>query len=270
VAPPSREADRAAFGNTCDIDGLSKSQLRIGADRALDVYIYRAVDVSIGAMWAMAYNDVGTPQVTGLTQDGNRRDFLAGEPLLVKLSSGRLRHVMALLDKAVRELQPSEEVAHDTILLAVSLLRKQIDPEGAPQVPEEGGRLLAWQARKVRDYIDSHLTDPLLVGDLCTLIQRSEAHFSRSFKRTFGVSPRAFVIRRRLELAARCMLQTEASLSEISARCGFTDQAHLCKHFRQVMGQTPAAWRRARKSGAPCIDGPQGVSSPEQNQGWWD
>jgi AraC family transcriptional regulator len=172
-------------------------------------------------------------------------------PAIAKITAPRspewARHVMTLLDKAVRQLQPSG-VAHGTVLEAASLLRKQIDPEIAQQVPDGGGRLLAWQARKVRDYIDSHITGPVPVADLCGLIQRSEAHFSRSFKRTFGESPHAFVIRRRLELAARYMLQTDASLSDIALRCGFTDQAHLCKHFRQSTGQTPAAWRRARRT----------------------
>jgi AraC-like DNA-binding protein len=108
--------------------------------------------------------------------------------------------------------------------------------------------LLAWQARRVRDYIDSHIAGPILVADLCALIDRSEAHFSRSFKRTFGESPHAFVIRRRLELAARYMLQTDASLTDIALRCGFIDQAHLCKHFRQSTGHSPGAWRRSRRT----------------------
>jgi AraC family transcriptional regulator len=102
--------------------------------------------------------------------------------------------------------------------------------------------------RKVRNYIDSHITGPVLVADLCVLIQRSEAHFSRSFKRTFGESPHSFVVRRRVELAAQYMLTTNAALSDIALRCGFADQAHLCKQFRQAAGQTPAAWRRAQRS----------------------
>ena len=100
----------------------------------------------------------------------------------------------------------------------------------------------------MRDYIDSHITGPVLVADLCALLQRSEAHFSRSFKRTFGESPHAFLVRRRVEFAAQYMLTTDATLSDIALRCGFTDQAHLCKHFRQAVGQTPAAWRRAHRS----------------------
>ena len=159
-----------------------------------------------------------------------------------------MHQLITLLEAAVGQLHDQEHQAQGTLLEAASLLRQQVHPPAAGEVPDGKGRLLAWQARKVRDYIDSHITGPVLVADLCGLIQRSEAHFSRSFKRTFGESPHAFVIRRRLELAARYMLQTDASLSDIALRCGFTDQPHLCKHFRQSTGQTPAAWRRARRT----------------------
>jgi AraC family transcriptional regulator len=112
--------------------------------------------------------------------------------------------------------------------------------------------LLVWQARKVLDYIDRHITGRVPVADLCALVGRSEAHFSRSFKGTFGHSPHAYVVRRRVELAARHMLQTDMSLSDIALGCGFVDQAHLCKQFRVVIGETPAAWRRAKKAQGRC------------------
>jgi AraC family transcriptional regulator len=157
-----------------------------------------------------------------------------------------VHHVIALLDAAVCQLD-REQAVHGTILKAASLLRKQIDPEVAQATPDKRGGLRAWQARKVRAYIDSHITAPVLVADLCALVQLSEAHFSRAFRRTFGKSPHAFVIRRRVELAAQYMLQTEAPLSDIALQCGFTDQPHLCKHFRQATGYTPAAWRRTHR-----------------------
>jgi AraC family transcriptional regulator len=155
-----------------------------------------------------------------------------------------VHRVIALLDAAACQLDYGQAV-HGTILKAASLLRSEIDPEVARSAPDRRGGLGGWQARKVRAYIESHIAGPVLVADLCALVQLSEAHFSRAFRRTFGKSPHAFLIRRRVELAAQYMLQTEARLSDIALRCGFTDQPHLCKHFREIMGHTPAAWRRA-------------------------
>ena len=155
--------------------------------------------------------------------------------------------VIALLDAAMGQLR-HEQQAHGALLEATSLLRRQAYPQAAQAVADDGKeRLLAWQARKVLDYIDLHITARVMVADLCALVQRSEAHFSRAFRRTFGHSPHAFVVRRRVELAGRQMLQTDMSLSEIALHFGFVDQAHLCKHFRQQTGETPAAWRRARR-----------------------
>ena len=159
-----------------------------------------------------------------------------------------MHRVIRLLEVAVGQLHNEEHPVAGTVLEAASLLRQQVNPPAAGDGPDGRGRLPAWQARKVRAYIDRHITAPVSVADLCALVQRSEAHFSRSFKRTFGKSPHCFVVRCRVDLAAHYMLTTDGSLSDIAVRCGFTDQAHFCKHFRQAAGQTPAAWRRAHRS----------------------
>jgi AraC family transcriptional regulator len=176
--------------------------------------------------------------------DGYLEQTLAASILDVTPSRAWMHRVIALLETAAGQLHNHVHPAQGTLLEAAALLRQQIDPPAAREVCDKKGRLLAWQARKVRDYIDAHITGPILVADLCAQVQRSEAHFSRSFKRTFGEPPHSFVVRRRVDLAARYMLISDASLSDIALRCGFVDQAHLCKHFRQTAGQTPAAWRR--------------------------
>jgi AraC-like DNA-binding protein len=160
-----------------------------------------------------------------------------------------------LFEAAHKARNGDREATGAHIARAAALLQQQrgLGPSATPpvalaetRVPAAG--LLAWQARKVRNYIDSHISGSVRVADLCALIQRSEAHFSRTFRCTFGVSPHAFLLRRRVELAAQCMLQTDAPLSQIALRCGFTDQAHLCKAFRHATGQSPASWRRVRKA----------------------
>jgi transcriptional regulator GlxA family with amidase domain len=180
--------------------------------------------------------------------DGHLEQTLAVSTLGATRSREWMHRVISLLEAAVGQLHGQEHPAQGTLLEAASLLRRQVQPPAAGEVPDGRARLLAWQARKVREYVDSHITGPILVADLCALIQRSAAHFSRSFKCTFGESPHSFVVRRRVELAAQYMLTTDASLSDIALLCGFADQAHLSKHFRQASGKTPAAWRRAYRS----------------------
>jgi AraC family transcriptional regulator len=161
-----------------------------------------------------------------------------------------IHDVLALLDAAIGHLR-QEQAAYGAILQASSLLKRQADPQPVEVAADDRKeRLLAWQARKVLNYIDTHIGSRVLIADLCALVWRSEAHFSRSFRGTFGCSPHAFVVRRRVELAAKHMVQTDTCLSGIALDCGFVDQAHLCKHFRVVTGETPAAWRRARRAQA--------------------
>jgi AraC family transcriptional regulator len=171
----------------------------------------------------------------------------AGSQVGAAQSHEWVRPVIALLDAAVCQLD-REQAVHGTIVLAASLLRKRIDPPMAEENSIGTGRLLAWQAHKVRDHIDSHITGPIRVSDLCALFRLSEAHFSRSFKRTFGHSPHAFVLRRRLEFAAQYMLQMDVPLSDIALRCGFADQAHFSKRFRGAIGLNPSAWRRMSRT----------------------
>ena len=96
----------------------------------------------------------------------------------------------------------------------------------------------------MRAFIDENLHRTIHAKDLSAVAQRSTAHFSRSFKQAFGEPPHAYVVRRRLERACHLMITSSASLSEIALSVGFSDQSHLCKLFRQALGQSPSSWRR--------------------------
>lgn len=167
-------------------------------------------------------------------------------------SDMRLTHepvdaVISLLAAAANQLPQQEREAHSAIREAVSLLRRVVEPHPAQQLSSRKGGFLAWQEYKIVQYINAHVADRICVTHLCALLGLSEGHFSRLFTITFGKSPHAFVVGCRLELAIHHMLHTDASLSDIALVCGFSDQAHLCRRFRDASGQTPAAWRRARR-----------------------
>ena len=108
------------------------------------------------------------------------------------------------------------------------------------------GSLAAWQARRVKLYIDANLTQHLDVGAVANVVNLSPSHFSRAFKRTLGITVHRYVMERRMEKAQHLMLTTSETLSAIASGCGMYDQAHLTRLFRRLVGTTPAAWRRLR------------------------
>jgi AraC family transcriptional regulator len=165
---------------------------------------------------------------------------------LVSKGGEQMRAVFArvvnLLTSASLELEHSQEAAKSSIHRAASLLQAQMRYDR--QDPSQA--LLAWQMRLVESYIEEHIDQQILVATLSDLVHLSEAHFSRAFRLAYGEPPHAYIVRRRVELAAQLMLASREPLSEIALRCGFHDQAHLSKQFRQLTGETPAAWRRLR------------------------
>jgi AraC family transcriptional regulator len=148
-----------------------------------------------------------------------------------------------LLETAKRELERDRAVAEASLIAASRILHAEIERcSGANGCPRGG--LVAWQIARVRAYIESHLHRTIHIRDLSAVARRSPAHFCRKFKSTFGESPHAYVVRRRLEKACHLMMTNSASLSEIALSVGFSDQAHLSRLFRRAFGQSPNSWRR--------------------------
>jgi AraC family transcriptional regulator len=151
-----------------------------------------------------------------------------------------------LLEVVRRELEHDREAAKASLATASTILQYEIERHSGAKRLESGG-LTGWQIARVRAFIDKNLHRTICTRDLSAVARRSPAHFSRSFKLTFGETPHTYVVKRRLEKACLLMMTSSASLSEIALSAGFSDQAHLCKLFRQAFGQSPANWRRERE-----------------------
>ena len=133
-------------------------------------------------------------------------------------------------------------VAEASSLLELHLAR---NTQSGPRQQAHGG-LARWQIDRVRTFIDAHLAECIRVSDLSALARSSPSYFSGAFKRTFGASPHAYLMTRRISMAVELMLSSDAPLSEIAIDCGFADQAHFSRQFRRTMGETPSTWRRER------------------------
>ncbi|HCT06039.1 MAG TPA: AraC family transcriptional regulator [Pseudomonas sp.] len=153
----------------------------------------------------------------------------------------------------LREILHSLEVSLDSDPSAARALlarvAQMVEARPAPPATAQSG-LAPWQARKVRTHIDQNLDTAVAIGDLARMAGLSLGYFSKAFKRTFGQTPHAYVVGRRVEAAKTLMLTTREPLSQVAYQCGFADQAHFCRIFRKVADATPASWRRAHRLAA--------------------
>jgi AraC-like DNA-binding protein len=159
-----------------------------------------------------------------------------------------------LVEAACSARDGDREATRAHIAHAIALLRgtPSLGPIGSP-VPSSGethvarGGLAAWQARRVFAHVETNLSTTIRVRELARLLSLSASHFCRAFKSTFGVSPREYVLRRRIEVAQGLMLTTSEPLSSIAVRCGMCDQPHFTRSFHRIVGVTPNTWRRMRQ-----------------------
>jgi AraC family transcriptional regulator len=113
-----------------------------------------------------------------------------------------------------------------------------------PAVEFKANGLSQSQLARVVDYIKANLTQDLSILDLATLTGMSESHFSRSFKRSVGITPYQYLIQQRVERAKQLLEQRSISISTIALDCGFANQTHFTKVFHQMTGMTPKAYQK--------------------------
>jgi AraC family transcriptional regulator len=150
--------------------------------------------------------------------------------------------ILEMLETAQRVLRADPGQARSLLDQASILLTPA--PSIAASDPNALSGLAPWQERKVEQFVAENLDRTIAVGELAALARLSTTHFSRVFKRSFGVTPRDYVMRARLERAKTLLTQTSVSLCQIALDCGFCDQAHMSRIFHQVIGATPSRWRR--------------------------
>src|SRR5690348_12347057 len=98
---------------------------------------------------------------------------------------------------------------------------------------------------RARDLADARYFEPLTVDDLARAARLSRAHFSREFRRTFGESPHAYLLTRRLERAAALLRGTDHSVAEICFSVGLQSVGSFTSSFTRTYGLSPTAYRAA-------------------------
>jgi len=75
------------------------------------------------------------------------------------------------------------------------------------------------------------------------------------FRRSFGITPHTYVMRRRVAVAQQLLTRTDLGLVDIALKAGFCDQSHLSRSFRRFSGLPPRAYRALLRTERQLPDG---------------
>lgn len=93
-------------------------------------------------------------------------------------------------------------------------------------------------------YLFSHLLSPgLTIGEAAAQSYLSEVSFRKCFRKSYGLSPKKYVINARIKHAAALIESGYYSLQEVSRLSGFTDYKYFSTVFSRIMGVCPSAYR---------------------------
>lgn len=91
------------------------------------------------------------------------------------------------------------------------------------------------------DHIHHHLAEPLPLQHLADLSGLSLWRFAAVFRQQLGVSPHRYISLQRIS-RAKALLRQGMSAASVAGACGFYDQSHLSRHFKNLCGMTPGQY----------------------------
>ncbi|GAA5069387.1 helix-turn-helix transcriptional regulator [Nocardia callitridis] len=145
-----------------------------------------------------------------------------------------LRDRVHRLHHALR--RPGEELeAQSRLVFVLERLRGHLRREiGATQECRDPAL-----AGSLRDLLDARVRTGITLEQAAELLHADPAYLVRTFSRHFGIAPHQYLIGRRVELARRLLLSGCAP-AQAAVTAGFHDQPHLTRHFKRMLGTTPA------------------------------
>lgn len=93
-------------------------------------------------------------------------------------------------------------------------------------------------------YIDEHYTEKIYLEDICKMALMSPSSFSYIFRRSSGTTFTEYLQHKRILKAKELLLETNASIMEISEQSGFSDTAYFNRVFKKTVGVSPGQFRR--------------------------
>ena len=98
-------------------------------------------------------------------------------------------------------------------------------------------------ANEAKKFIDKKLYMRVTVEEVCKNFNVSTSYFTRIFKKSFGISPVAYIQKSKIEIAKTMLATTHTPIHIISEKLAFANHGHFASKFMAYVGMTPTEYR---------------------------
>jgi AraC family transcriptional regulator len=159
----------------------------------------------------------------------------------LQLRDPRIEHIGWALQAELEGPDPYGRLYAESLGLA---LAARLLHHYAPIAPRRPISFSKRRLSAVIDYIHDNLALELSLSELAFVAGFSPSHFNMLFKEATRQSVHQFVIQCRVEYAMNLLANRKLSLTEVASLAGFSDQSHMARCMRRVVGVTPAVVKR--------------------------
>lgn len=105
----------------------------------------------------------------------------------------------------------------------------------------------ALRLQEVLKYIHKNLDKNITCDELARLVNFNKSYFIYLFSKCFKVTPKKYIINKKINYAQSLLLNTDSSVKTIACKCGYYNQLHFSKLFKAKTGMSPKAYRVKNK-----------------------
>lgn len=130
----------------------------------------------------------------------------------------------------------------ETWLLLLAELEKHFVPPLTADTEKEN------QMKNMLSYIHRNYAEKITLAEIANAASISEREANRNFQKLIHLTPFEYLMNYRLEQARKLLEKSSLSITEISYRCGFSDNTYMGKQFRKKYNMTPGEYRQKIKT----------------------
>ncbi len=134
---------------------------------------------------------------------------------------------------------------HDDVIAPCSLKLHEIVGQLGALVQEEA--TATDEAHCLKNLLDSRLGGEVSNEELAAAVHRSKDYVIKLFRREFGETPHAYLLRRKAEMAQGLLSGTHMTVAQVAAAVGFDDPHYFSNTFKKHVGMSPAGFRKVNR-----------------------